>query len=108
MSKKGISIGAALRNRMETSESDEDKTIIEKGVRASSVSTPPVEEVEVVSVPGAGQAQAQTTGDPLESFNTRLRRSVQRRLKVYSALNNVKIQDVVAEALENYLNDKRD
>ena len=41
--------------------------------------------------------------DPLESFNTRLPRSLQRRLKIHVAVNGVKIQDVIQEALDAYL-----
>ena len=42
-------------------------------------------------------------GDPLEPFNSRLPRSLQRRLKVHAALHGAKIQDVLGAALDDYL-----
>lgn len=41
--------------------------------------------------------------DPLESFNTRIRQSTHKQLKVYCALNGIKIQDVVNEAIRAYV-----
>ena len=41
--------------------------------------------------------------DPLESFNTRLRQSTHKQLKVFCAVNGIKIQDVVNEALKTYI-----
>lgn len=41
--------------------------------------------------------------DPLEPFNSRLPRSLQRRLKVHVALHDTKIQDVLGTALDEYL-----
>ena len=48
-------------------------------------------------------AKTEGTPDPLEPFNTRLPRSLQRRLKVHAALHGVKIQDVLSAALSEYL-----
>lgn len=48
-------------------------------------------------------AVTEGTPDPLEPFNTRLPRSLQRRLKVHAALHGVKIQDVLSAALSEYL-----
>ena len=42
--------------------------------------------------------------DPLEPFNSRLPRSLQKRLKVHVALHDTKIQDVLGAALDDYLN----
>ena len=44
--------------------------------------------------------------DPLEPFNTRLPRSLQRRLRVYAALEGRKIQDVLGSALDEYLSQR--
>lgn len=81
--KKGVSIGAAMKQRM-----------------GSQAETP-----EPVPTPVPSPQQVEET-DLLESFNTRLPRSLQRRLKVYAAGERVKIQDVVQQALENYLSEK--
>ena len=67
-------------------------------------------ELESGAAPGHGperetQRSPQHGGlpDPLEPFNTRLPRSLQRRLKVHAALHEVKIQDVLSAALSDYL-----
>lgn len=74
--KKGLSIGAAMRQRMGKDETPETRE--------------------------ATAAQS----EPLESFNTRLPRSLLRRLKVHAAVEERKIQDVVHEALEAYLSER--
>ena len=79
---KSLSIGAAMKNRMEN-----------QG------------EPEVSPAPVKVAAQVEHD-DPLESFNTRLPRSLQRRLKVYTAQEGSKIQDIVQAALEEYLGKK--
>ncbi|AZI45097.1 hypothetical protein EHF33_19660 (plasmid) [Deinococcus psychrotolerans] len=78
--KKGVSIGAAMKQRMGSQEET------------------PVQ----VHVPDPVPLKTEET-DVLESFNTRLPRSLQRRLKVYAAEEGVKIQDVVQRALEEHL-----
>lgn len=82
--KKGLSIGAAMKQRMGAQE------------------TPPAPEVEDVKSASTPALPPEPL-DPLESFNTRLPRSLQRRLKVHSALESIKIQDVVQRALDEYL-----
>ncbi len=108
MSKKGISIGATLRQRMESSDLAKDERAGEDKVQIPAVLLGSDTSIDGSITPWAGDGHAplQATDDPLESFNTRLRRSVQHRLKVYSALNSVKIQDAVAEALDNFLTQK--
>ena len=94
--KKGLSIGAAMKQRMD---SQEEST------------APELKEVQ----PGLDKAlkqmgemptlqpTASTDTEVLESFNTRLPRGLHRRLKVYTAVEGHKIQDVVAQALDEYL-----
>lgn len=77
---KGLSIGAAMKNRMQGGGEDAPQ------VQAASAETAPVEE--------------------LESFNTRLPRGLHRRLKMHAAGEGRKIQDVVSAALEEYLGKK--
>lgn len=81
--KKGVSIGAAMKQRMGSQEGTPTQ----------------------VHVPDPVLLKIEET-DVLESFNTRLPRSLQRRLKVYAAGERVKIQDVVQQALEQYLSKK--
>jgi len=78
---KGLSIGAAMKNRMKQPAPES-----------------PVEprEPEVAVVPA----------ETLESFNCRLRSGLHRRLKMHAVAENRKIQDVVNEALEAYLSQK--
>lgn len=98
--KKGVSIGAAMKQRMGDQE-----------VKAEPVSQLTQSRVQAVLSGQSVKALAAapmtasniTDDDPLESFNTRLPRSLQRRLKVYVALNNTKIQDVLNTALDEYL-----
>ena len=45
----------------------------------------------------------QGEAEPLDSFNTRLLRSLHKQLKVHVAVEGRKIQDVVQEALDDYL-----
>ena len=94
--KKGLSIGAAMKQRMDSQEEQ-----------------PAPEVEEAVALPeqapeeGRGDhhhaADSPTETEVLESFNTRLPRGLHRRLKVYTALEGHKIQDVVAQALDEYL-----
>lgn len=79
-SKKGISIGAAMKERMSGSD-----TALESDALSAPKSQP---------------------DDPLESFNTRLPRSLQKRLKVYVAMEDRKIQDVLCDVLDAYLTEK--
>lgn len=89
--KKGVSIGAAMKQRM--GNQNESEPVTNEAVIQEKVSTP-----------AAQPAPAATTdADPLESFNTRLPRSLQRRLKIHVAINNTKIQDVLHTALDDYL-----
>lgn len=83
---EGLTIGAAMKQRMTTTgEQDE---------RADAPHPPQ---------PEAQPAPASNDAEPLDSFNTRLPRSLQRRLKVHVALEGRKIQDVVQQALDEYL-----
>lgn len=66
------------------------------------VETPPIVQKPSRSLTPRAQA-VPLDEDPLESFNTRLPRSLQRRLKIHVAVNGVKIQDVIQEALDAYL-----
>ncbi len=82
--KKGVSIGAAMKQRMESGE-------------------PAQEENKVADIQTAPEA-----ADPLESFNTRLPRSLQKQLKVHAAVHGTKIQDVLQQALSEYLERHKD
>ena len=81
MTRKSMSIGAAMKARMTDAEP-------EAGTLAK-VSAPEVD------------------ADPLESFNTRLPRSLNTRLKIYAASERLKIQDVIHAALEAYLEERK-
>lgn len=81
--KKGVSIGAAMKQRMSSQEGTPEQ-----------LPTP-----DLIS-------QQTEEANVLESFNTRLPRSLQRRMKMYAASEGVKIQDVVQQALEEYLRKK--
>lgn len=85
--KKGMSIGAAMKQRMDTQEGLENSSTAKS-------TTPTVEAGSAVQLPPV---------DPLEPFNTRLPRSLLRRLKVHAAQEGRKIQDVVQEALDEYI-----
>lgn len=92
--KRGLSIGAAMKQRMDAQEGgaapEREGVITHQGpaLAGATASAPPSE---------AAEAEA------LESFNTRLPRGLHRRLKVHTALSGSKIQDVVAQALDEYL-----
>lgn len=88
--KKGMSIGAAMKQRMD-SQPPEEPTADDPQAAAE--------------LPGRRVSPPVSTQEPepLESFNTRLPKGLLRRLKVHSALEGGKIQDVVARALEEYL-----
>lgn len=98
--KKGVSIGESLRGRMstvnqDTGESDDSPIQVE------------IAEQELKAPEGPKVVPSQPV-DSLESFNTRLRQSTHRRLKVHCAINGVKIQDFVNEALEAHLQDMKE
>ena len=99
---KSLSIGAAMKNRMqnqgeaaEGTEREEESVLNRDKFQWK--------EGDITITPGPGH---QVSDDPLESFNTRLPRSLQRRLKVYTAQEGSKIQDVVQAALDEYLGKK--
>lgn len=96
--KKGVSIGVAMKQRMSSGQDlpDEQQEVLEEPGLSEATSA-------VKPVP---QPITTVEDDPLESFNTRLPRSLQRRLKVYVALNNTKIQNVIYVALDEYLQKK--
>ena len=85
--KKGLTIGAAMKQRMTTAEKQD------AGEAITPVQT---------GAPAAERLPARTDNDtePLDSFNTRLPRSLHRRLKVHVAVEGRKIQDVVQQALD--------
>lgn len=94
--KKGVSIGAAMKQRMGQGELDSPPA---GGQRAPvQATTPPPTPV--------AQPQHSPADEPLESFNTRLPRGLHRRLKVHAATAGVKIQDAVQTALETYLQEE--
>jgi len=90
--KKGMSIGASLRGRMDP----EAGALVEK---------PLLEEI-APPAPSLPRAVESVPVETPESFNTRLRPSLQRRLKMFAAAEGVKIQDIVDEALHQYLEQK--
>ncbi|MBZ9752688.1 hypothetical protein K7W42_17740 [Deinococcus sp. HMF7604] len=77
---KGLSIGAAMKQRMQETDS------------------PAVED--------APEKPVKETPETLESFNTRLPIGLHRRLKMHAAAEGRKIQDVVQTALIDYLEKK--
>ena len=85
---KGLSIGAAMKHRMASGETVQDEASL------TDAATP---------LNASAAEQGTETADLLESFNTRLPRSLQKRLKVYVAVEGSKIQDVVQQALSEYL-----
>ena len=87
MTKKGLSIGAAMKQRMTTTQEREAPQL----------------PAEPDPVPQTEAAPAPAEAEPLDSFNTRLPRSLHKRLKVHVAVEGRKIQDVVQEALDDYL-----
>ena len=118
-SKKPISIGAALRQRMTgqspdvADEVETDSSINETNSRVSSESARETYEKQtsqaaLTAVPSQAAQAREQLDDPLESFNTRLRKSLLKRMKVYSAVHAIKIQDLVDVALEQYFTDKKD
>ncbi|WP_405213944.1 hypothetical protein [Deinococcus sp. SM5_A1] len=94
--KKGLSIGAAMKQRMD---SQDEGAAPEVEEIQQDPNQPVKETVEGTTPPPASHAET----DALESFNTRLPRSLQRRLKIYAAQSGHKIQDVVTQALDGYL-----
>ena len=102
--KKGISIGESLRGRMASTPAES----LEVGTKAKEQHAPAktLEEPTMPPQTSTTPTPPDVPADPLESFNTRLRQSTHRRLKVYSAVHNVKIQDAVNEALVAYLESK--
>jgi|GEM_PF-2304648 len=91
--KKPITIGAALRQRMR------DGDPANEGEIGKATQEDPLERAQETLV--AAQAP-ELVEDPLESFNTRLPRSLLRRMKVHSAVHDLKIQDLVYQALQSY------
>lgn len=57
-------------------------------------------------LPHPDEPVSASSTDPLEPFNTRLPHSLQRRLRVYAALEGRKIQDVLGSALDEYLSQR--
>ncbi|CAM4197486.1 hypothetical protein [Deinococcus marmoris] len=94
--KKGLSIGAAMKQRMD---SQEQRSAPEMEEVQSGLNNALKQAVEMPILQPTGPTETQV----LESFNTRLPRSLHRRLKVYTATEGHKIQDVVAQALDEYL-----
>ena len=92
--KKGVSIGAAMKQRMGTLETQAEEQ--QEIVQAVQLANPSLE------VP----AEVLEVADPLESFNTRLPRSLHRALKIHAAAEGLKIQDLVQHALMEYLSKK--
>lgn len=90
--KKGMSIGASLRGRMEP--------------EAETLPATPLKDSTAVTYQPLPKAVGANSTETPESFNTRLRPSLQRRLKIFAAAEGVKIQDIVDEALNQYLNQK--
>ncbi|QFP75051.1 hypothetical protein [Deinococcus sp. AJ005] len=94
--KKGLSIGAAMKQRMDS----QDEQAAPEVERAAPDSNRPLKiEMEKAITPSPSPTEIEV----LESFNTRLPRGLHRRLKVYTATKGHKIQDVVAQALNEYL-----
>ena len=89
--RKGLSIGAAMKQRMGQEQEDHPAAVQPERKKERKISS-----IEAVASPGVD-------ADPLESFNTRLPRSLLRRLKVHAASNGTKIQDVLRQALESHL-----
>lgn len=94
--KKGLSIGAAMKQRMD---SQDEQAAPEVKQAVPKPNRPLEQEVEKAVTPPAAPAETEV----LESFNTRLPRGLHHRLKVYTAMEGHKIQDVVARALDEYL-----
>lgn len=84
--KKGLSIGAAMKQRM--------------GQESQA------EAVQGQAVPSGKTAVPEVASEALESFNTRLPAGLHRRLKMHAAAEGRKIQDVVQAALITYLDKK--
>lgn len=59
-------------------------------------------------LPDPHESVSASSSDPLEPFNSRLPRSLQRRLRVYAALHDRKIQDVLGSALDEYLRQREE
>lgn len=94
--KKGLSIGAAMKQRMDSQEESAapELTAVQPGLNKA------LKQIgEMPTLQPAGPTETEV----LESFNTRLPRGLHRRLKVYTAVEGHKIQDVVAQALDEYL-----
>lgn len=97
---KPITIGAALRQRM----SDPDPSSSEgETARAAQV-----DRLEPTLQPQVTVPASEVASDPLEAFNTRLPRSLLRRMKVHSAVHDLKIQDLVHQAMLSYFADQKE
>lgn len=93
--RKGLSIGAAMKQRM-GQEQEDHPAAVQPERKKERKEEREISSIEAVASPGVD-------ADPLESFNTRLPRSLLRRLKVHAASNGTKIQDVLRQALESHL-----
>lgn len=96
--KKGLSIGAAMKQRMD-SQNEQTAPEVTQTQAAPNPDRSLKVQVEKAVTPPPAPAEIEV----LESFNTRLPRGLHRRLKVYTAMEGHKIQDVVAQALNEYL-----
>lgn len=83
---KSLSIGAAMKNRMQEQGPVKQKSVEQAMAPVDSAPTP-VNEV-------------------LESFNTRLPAGLHHRLKLHAASERMKIQDIVSTALEAFLDEQ--
>ncbi|MHA0036622.1 hypothetical protein [Deinococcus sp. PESE-13] len=111
--KKGLSIGAAMKQRMGQEQTErpaegqerkeERKLSFTEGQGSVTPERAPELSDKFLWQEGDLVIQRREEADPLESFNTRLPRSLLRRLKVHAAQEGVKIQDVLREALEAHL-----
>jgi len=90
---KPITIGAALRQRM----TDPDPSSEGEAARAAQV-----DRLEPTLPSQVAAHASDVADDPLEAFNTRLPRSLLRHMKVHSAVHDLKIQDLVHQALLGY------
>jgi len=83
---KSLSIGAAMKNRMQEQE--------------------PVKQESVKLAVAPDDSAPTQVSEVLEPFNTRLPTGLHRRLKLHAASERMKIQDIVSTALEAFLDKK--
>ncbi len=101
--KKELSIGESLRGRMSDLRPDDTLHDDNETVFGHVEAENEPKSAGLNPIPPEAASTPPSVLDPLESFNTRLRQSTHRKLKVYCALNNLKIQDVVNEAVTAFL-----